>query len=453
MAKSTLPVPTLLDQTTGLVPDGTCFVAGLSWKVLLGLNPEKMALAESKKAKASHYVYSDKSGNVGYTKIKAVEKNTKYVSMARLFAASNPSSTVFLALSINEQQTWVCAVSNGSVLTGYDIVTSDHDVVEQLKNAIAKRFSEALFWGDISDIGLEPSFNWESLTDSLTNPQRVNSATLRTLDGGLAAFLASIPASVIWMVSISVLGSIGWKLVVPMAKKYIASRQVVVVEDPEALWWQALEDHFKAMRISAPGSLQQLAQSIEGMPTLIDGWRLQNMSCAWTAKAWKCFAKYQASSRHQTNDGFNSATPADWILSWDFLNGVTAAFDFPVIANSIDQKTMRSIGYQELKTASQMQASRPFFNDSSKPLEKFSPIKIAPPKFAKGEPVPIPPALKLPLVGAVTLLTPLRTISIMDWVDEISWKKVSISFNLKKTPGKNDSIVMLDLNGEIYAKP
>lgn len=453
MAKSTLPVPTLLDSSTGLVPSGTCFVAGLSWKVLLGQNPEKMALAESKRARATHYVYSDKSGNVGYTKLKAVDKNTKYVSMARLFAASNPSSTVFLALSINEQQTWVCAVSNGSVLTGYDVVTSDHGVVEQLRDAIEKRFSEALFWGDISGISLEPAFNWESLSDSLTNPARVSSATLRTLDGGLSSFLASIPKSVIWLVALSVLGVISTKFVVPLAKKYIASREVVIVEDPDALWLQVLEEHFKAIKVSSPGSLQQLANSIDSIPTLIEGWRIQNMNCLWTAKAWKCAAKYQSSSRHQTNAAFNSAKPADWTLAWDFLNGVTASFDLPATARPISQKTMRSQSYQELTTASQIQAVRPFINDGSKPLEKFSPIKIAPPKFAKGEPVPLPVALKLPLVASVTLVTPIRTISIMDWTDEVAWKKVSISFNIKKIPGKNDSFVMVDLSGEIYAQP
>lgn len=453
MAKNALSVPTLLDQSTGLVPDGTCFVAGLTWKVLLGQNPEKMALTESKKAKATHYVYSDKSGNVGYTKFKAVDKSTKYVSMARLFAASNPSSTVFLALTVNEQQTWVCAVSNGSVLTGYDVVTSDHGEVEKLRGAIAQRFSEALFWGDVSGIDLEPSFNWESLTDSLGNPARVNSATLRTHNGGLSAFVSSIPKPVIWVVSLSVVGFIGTKFVVPMVKKYIHSKEVVVVEDPEMLWKQALEDHFKLLKVSGPGSLKQLASSVEGIPTLIAGWRLQNMNCAWTVKAWKCSAKYLSSSRHQTNDAFNSEKPTDWTLAWDFLNGVTASFDIPVVASQLEQKTMRTLSYQQLTTASQIQAVRPFLNEGSRVLEKFSPIKIVPPKFAKGEPVPLPAPLKLPLVASLNLVTPLRTISIMDWSDEVSWHKAAISFNLKKIPGKNDSFVMVDLSGEIYANP
>ena len=101
--KSTLETPTLLDHTTGLTALGTCLVAGLSWKPVLGQDPEKLAIQEAKIAGASHYVQSGKSSNVGLTKLPKDEV-TRYISLAGLFASSNPASSVFLALILTRRK-------------------------------------------------------------------------------------------------------------------------------------------------------------------------------------------------------------------------------------------------------------------------------------------------------------------------------------------------------------
>lgn len=455
MAKTnTLAAPTLLDHTSGLAPNGTCLVAGMSWKPLLGQNPGRLAAVEAKNAGGTHYAYADKSGSAGFAKFKASDK-VQYLSMASLFAASIPaSSTVFLALSINETQSWICAVSNGSVLAGYDLASSSHETSKASRDAFNRRFPEGEFWGDVDGLDLAPVYTWESLAEQLANVKHVKDALLRPVGANLSLSLNAIPRPIIWMVTFGLLAILVQKVVWPVAKSFVGSREEVVVEDPELLWQQAIDSTFNDAMLSAPGTLQGLLVNVNETPVLVSGWRLESLDCDWSARAWKCNAKYKASSRMQTNEAFESARPKDWKASWALPQGVTASFNLPAQSVGMSLKGLKKVSEHEIGTASRIQSIGPVLTAGSSPMSNFTQVEIKPPTFAKGEPVPLPPSIKLPLHSMVNVTAPLRTGAVVDdWANEVTWKKATFSFDIKKTPGANDSVAMMTLKGEIYATP
>jgi Pilin accessory protein (PilO) len=454
MAKThSLEAPTLLDHTSGLAPVGTCLVAGLWWKPLLGQHPEKMATSEAKKGGGTHYVHTGKTSYVGFTHLPKTEK-TQYVSLASLLANATRSNTVFLALSINSSMTWICAVANGSVLSGYDLVTSSPEVCRATRDRFSKRFPEAEYWGDVEGLDLKPVFTWESLSDQLANAEHLNQARLRPVGKGVSFSLSAVPRPIIWIVCLGTMALVGQKVVVPTVSSLFGSKEEVVYEDPEMLWNDALENQFNAVKVSAPGSLDNLLTSVNELPTLVAGWRLATITCDWGAQAWLCKAHYKASSRKHTNEAFAAARPQHWKLNWSLPLDANGTFTLPAQSVSRSMKTLRAVGDHELTTASHFQALSPLMSAGVPALQAFTPVAIAPPSFQKGEPVPLPASIRLPMQSAVKAITPMRTGAIADeWANEVAWTNATFTFDTVKEPRANDSAAMMDLKGTIYAKP
>lgn len=448
-----LPEPIILGESSGLVPPGKALVMGLTWKVLLGQSLDELALAESIKAKASHFTHSGRSGSVGYTRFKADPK-LAYLSLANLFAASNPISTAFVALTINDSDVWVCGVSNGSVLTGYDVITDDLDTVESMKEGFGRRFADANFLGDAGIDGLDENYAWDAIQELLGNNSVVSAAGLKIVKGGLGKSMRKVPKPLIYLTLLGISLFAFQKAGLPLAKSLFAPKEQAVVEDPEVLWADALEGWLEANRVSGPSALNEALNGIGDVPIIIAGWRAKSIECSWTTKAWKCIGEYKASSRLHTNSAFDAAKPTSWLVSWSLLQGAKVSFDLPTASHSIVIKSLKPVSEHQLVTASKVQMLSPLLTAGDKAISSFARIAVPPPKLANGGNVPPSTAVVFPLVAKALLKSPLRTAAAMQgWADDVSWTRIVLTFDLKREPGINESSAVMELAGNIYARP
>lgn len=448
-----LPDPLVLDGSTGLVPDGTALVLGLTWKVLLGQDLEAIALSESAKVKATHYSHAARSGSVGYARLKPDPK-VAYLSAASLVAASHPTSTAFVALNVNETDCWICGVSNGSVLTGYDLVTTDVKLSRAMKGTFESRFGDAKFLGDADVEGLDDSYSWASIQELLGNAQLTSASTLKGVKKGLGQSLGKVPKPLIYLTAFGLLLFAGQKLALPLIQKTFASRQEAVAEDPELLWADALQSWIASNRVSASGSLNVVLNGLGDVPMNIAGWRPKSFECSWTPNAWKCGGEYRASNRLHTNEAFDEAKPKDWRVNWTLLQSAKVSFDIPTSAQPIIVKSLKTVKEHELNTASKVQKLAPLLTAGDKAMGAFALVAVPPPKLANGGAAPPSTTVIFPLVTKVALKSPVRTAAGMqDWCDEVAWSKVAVAFDLKRSPGINESAAVMELSGNIYAKP
>ena len=201
-------------------------------------------------------------------------------------------------------------------------------------------------------------------------------------------------------------------------------------------------------------TIDALLVSVNEQPMLIGGWRLASIKCDWGSHAWLCEASYKALSRKHTNEAFAAARPQDWKVTWTLPLGAQGSFKLPVHSVARSLKALRAVGDHEIKTASQLQALSPLMAAGVPALQAFTSVAISAPTFQKGETVPMPSSIRLPMQSAVSAITPMRTGAIAaDWADEVAWTKATFTFDMSKEPRANDSVAMMDLKGTIYAKP
>lgn len=446
------PKPLLLGaDDSGLVPDGLTLVLGITWKVIFGDKLGAMALERALASKANLYVHAKNVGTVGYCKL-ALKKKTKYISAAGALASQRQMGDFLIALEVNEDQTWLCGVSNGSVVSGYDLVADDSSQIANIVDVFRERFPAARLQGDIGGLFVN-DYDWQLMSAVIADTANLDDVTLRTTSQGLTERVKKLPRSYLVVGGLLLVMLTGQRFVWPVINTAFFQPKPAPIIDPQLVWQEAVDEWTAAHQVSRDGSLNDLLAILSAQDLTYAGWQQTGVVCVWGQKAWQCTAKFVSTSRKQTNLAFSNAIPKTWQADFTLLKDATARFAVPTSAKSMSAKTLKSGADLELSIGSSIQEIGPLLTSTSAPLTPFTQVKLVEPKTEKGAAIPLPAGIGLPKVSSLSIAGPLRNIAaIQAWVDDVAWTTVELKIDTTRSPGAKDSAVMMELKGNIYAK-
>ncbi len=443
--------PVLLGDDSGLTTPGTTLVLGMTWKVILGKDLQATALQMATKAKANFYTHAKNIGNVGYTSIKTAKK-TAYVSAAAIVAQQHPVGNFLIALEVNTTETWLCGVSNGSVLSGYDIVCSNDEGLDSLIADYKERFDDAKLHGDIEN-GFEAEYSWTQLSEGLTNNQFRKQAQVRKTTKPLAERLGTVPKKYIYIGGALLILIFGQRFVLPTINKLMDKSNQKATIDPVAAWQDAVDSWVNSHPVSGVDELNTLLNTLGDQPMVIAGWRQTATDCVWGPKSWTCTSKYTAKKRSQTNQAFINEMPKGWEAAFQLYSDVVVKYSIPTTSKPLSIKALRTASDYELITGSELQQITPLLPNTTSPLSKFTAVVVDTPKTPEGVAITLPAEVTLPKIATLALSGPMRNIvAIQGWVNEVAWTNVAVKIDLEKTQNAKSSTVTMDLKGNLYAK-
>lgn len=432
-----------------LTPPSVSLVLGLNWKVILGENLKAMALQKASFEKATHYCHAENSGSVGYTTFEP-ESKIVYLSAASLVASQKAVGDFLIALDVNDEQTWLCGVSNGSVVSGYDVVTNEEQL-EDTTRRFKERFPNSLICGDHKESGEE--YNWNALTSVIANSRFRKDAVIQKTAKGFSERISVVPKKYLVVGGVLFALLIGQEYAWPIINDSFFKQKKATAIDPDEAWREALQEWITSHPVSADGSLNALLQYVADQPIVVAGWRQSAVLCVWGVKAWQCTSKYSAIKRMETNEAFIKAKPKEWTVTFNLLKDIVVKYQVPTEGKRIVLNELKPIREYELATASRMQEIAPLLPASTSPLSAFAQITVTAPQTTEGQPIPQPIDFKLPVMNTVTISGPIRNVAgYQEWVNQVAWTTVDIKIDHKKSPSARDSTVMMDLKGNIYAK-
>ncbi|ABM39516.1 hypothetical protein [Polaromonas naphthalenivorans] len=449
-ANNQLAEPVLLGDGS-VAPPGVTIILGMTWKVLLGQKLGAMAVQAAVLAKASHYTHTPNIGSVGYTNLKPGVKTT-YISAAGIVASQKTMGDFLIGLALNETDTWLCGVSNGSVVSGYDIVVNDALTFEKIVNAFKVRFEEAHLIGDV-ELGFAAEYGWDAISEGLASKEFRKNATIRPTSKGLSERFEAVPKKVLYIGGIALILLVGQRFIVPAISNVFHKPKEIAVIDPSEAWKDALDEWVRAHPVSSQGSLNELLDALANQPLVVAGWQASAFDCVWGQKSWQCTTKYSASKRSHTNQAFEAAKPKDWITTFTPMRDVQVRYDIAASAVKLDVKSLKPVADYELITMSQLQQITPLIADSAAPMGTFVKVPVPEPKTNEGQPIALPADMLIPKVSMLKIIAPLRDIAAFQtWINDVAWTNVSLRIERGKQPSAKDSAITMELKGNFYAK-
>ena len=449
------------------------FAMGLSWYPIVASDFAKASLARAIATKASHYVHSSALTFVGTAKLDSSKAKLVLFSLASIFARTvaleSGASVMVLQLSDGAGEdegsalVWYCAVVNGSVRQGSDVVLPASEA-KQFLDTLAKTSESVKVWGESDAIGalgvdVDDALGWAQLfVEFSQNPQLhlLQRARRNPLDG-----VKSVPKGFIWL-GVVALVAVLWKSSFgPLATKIYAKLTAApqVVEQPSQLWADALQLSLSQMKLTASAAIPQLVESIGVVPLSVGEpgarWQFKSMQCDadLTRQRWLCNAAYDSVDRAATNAAFQSAARSGWGVEFQPLKKASYTFNFPLAVRPLVLNDQRTRTEHLVSTASSLQRLQPLLKESPRAMSEFSAIKIQNPSFANGQAVPPVLDVKMPFTAQIQVTGPLRTAVAMNELDRhVSWRSLRISFDPGTKPDAKSSALTMEAVGEIYAK-
>lgn len=463
-------------QGTGLahqLDSSQGFAMGLNWFPIVAADFAKAALARAISTKSSHYVHSLALTFVGTAKLQSSDAKIQLFSLASVFARivaqESGASVMVLQLSDGAGEddgsalVWYCAIVNGTVRQGSDVVLPATDV-KQYIDALVNTSDFVKVWGEsaaLRELGvdLDDAIGWTQLFAEFGQNSLLHAlkkARRNPLDG-----VKSVPKGFFWLGAIALIAVLWKSSIGPLATRLYAKFTSVpqVVEQPSELWAVALQQSLGQMRLTSPGAMPQLVQAIGDVPLSVgDGgarWQFKSMQCDanLTRQLWLCNASYEAVGSAATNLTFQSAAKPGWGVEFQPLKKASYTLTFPLAVRPLVLNEQRSRTEHLLSTASSLQRIQPLLKESPRAMSEFSVIQIQNPSFANGQAVPPVLDVKMPFTAQIQVSGPLRTAVAMDELAQhVSWRSLRISFEPGIKPDAKSSMLNMDATGEIYAK-
>lgn len=442
--------PVLLSEDSELAPKGITLVLGMTWKVILGKDLSAMAVKMALASKSNYYTHSQNIGSVGYTTIKLSAK-TSYVSAASIVALQHPIDDFLIALVVNDSDTWLCGVSNGVVVSGYDTVVRDQITLIRTIREFKERFTSAKLHGDI-DNGFEDKYHWSNLSEGLARSEHLKNAVLRKTTRPLADRFGTINKKYLYVGATLFVLVFGQKYALPVITKVLFKPAEVAAIDPAEVWQESIDAWVLEHQVSTDGSLNALLGVLADQPIVVAGWRQSSVDCVWGRSAWSCTAKYSANKRTETNQAFADAKPKNWNVNFMLIKDAVVKFQVPTESRKLTLNTLKPVSHYELVTASEIQSVAPLLPSTVSPITAFSQVAIVEPKTEKGAAIALPAEISLPKFGVMSISGPLRNISAyQSWINDVAWTNVNLKIDLTKVPSTTSSTVTMELKGNIYA--
>jgi len=438
---------------------GKLFALGLEWKRIVvsasGAAAEQAGYETAYKAGSNRLVFSKdpKRGDVtGVGHAKLAKADFEALSLAQAFVLRHEASDrAVVALTIEPGKVWVCAVSEGMVVNGFDFVADESDALERV-SSFMKRFPDGavIQWGDVLPdaqvVTLDELQETATLhaSDCKLVPTQKNQAAFRKMVVILGVLLLLLAA----------------KSAFDYYKRYRAAEAARIAAESAAprinaqeAWDQGLAAWVQKSSQATPFALQQLLTGLAATPVKVAGWDLKAVDCMRTGGRWGCVGSFERSAMTRTTtEQFLRSLPVGWEADWGSMNKAAARFGFDAQANKVSIQSLRESKATLLPLLGHLQANSRAFERVEIGSAAAVPVEL--PKNPDGSAIVIDPSTVKPLVVSmeVTVAGPLR--SFYKLVDQqVSWRVLRLTISNNVTPDSPEKSVLqvTEAKGEVYA--
>lgn len=433
------------------------FVLGLNWKrIVVSGSPqasENAAYEHASREKSTALVFTRGARGevraVGHARLAKGDMGA--MSLAQAFAfRHDPQNRSICAISLDAEQAWVCAVADGMVVNGYDIVVSHDEALVKVREFESKHPA-----GSVSRYG-DISASCEVLTlDELEDIAVANAAQCTFLPVKKNEAAQRKLILVLTLLAFVFGGQYGYD----EYKKY-KRRQAEALAEANKLpsipaqkaWEAGLAAWVEGSSQATPLALEQVLSLIGSAPTKIVGWELKTIDCNRDSSTWNCVGNYErlAELRSTTRD-FLTALPKGWEADWGGMNKVSVRFSGPADQGKVVIDSLKNAKEMTLPLLGYLQNHSRAFSKTEVGAAASVPVII--PKQPDGTPTVLDPSTVKPHVVSmeVAVAGPLRSFYKLKG-QPISWRLIRFSIANTTTDAPNaSSLSVTDARGDIYA--
>ena len=448
--------PVILQDDSGQI-----FAVGLEWKRIVvsgsGLAAEQSGYEFANKAGSNRLTFTkdvkgDEVRGVGHAKF--AKGDFEALSLAQAFALRHgPTERAVCAIPLNDDLVWVCAVSEGMVVNGYDLVASEAEALERIRE-LSKRYPDGalVHFGDGALLPEAQILTLQELqdmarqhaSDCRMQPTRKNQVALRKTVSILVVLCLIVGAKYAFDQYRRYRVAETARLAALAAKPQISAQQA---------WDKGLGDWLEGSSQATPRALGQLLDGLSAVRTEISGWELQEVACSRAKTRWGCTANFQRpAATRVTTAQFLASLPAGWKADWGGVDKAVARFGFDAEANKVSLTSLGDSKETLLPLLGHLQHNSRAFGKVE--IGQAVAVPVVLPKNPDGSAIVIDPAKVKPIVVAteVVLNGPMR--SFYKMLDQpISWKSIRLDISrtaIADSPSKS-RLMVTEAKGDVYA--
>lgn len=440
---------------------GQLYAVGLEWKRIVvsgtGAVAEQSGYEFANKAGSNRLTFTrdvkrDEVRGVGHAKF--AKADFEALSLAQAFALRyDATDRVVCAITLGQNQVWVCAVSEGMVVNGYDFVASEEDASARIRE-LAKRYPDGSLvpYGDSSILSDAQMLTLQELqemarqhaSDCSMQPTRKNQVAMRKVATILGVLLLVMGAKYGFDEYRRYRTAEAARLAAEASKPQLNAQQA---------WDAGLAAWIEKSSQATPRALEQLLTGLGAMPPVIEGWMLVGADCTRTGARWGCLGRFErASATRTTTAQFLGALPAGWEADWGGIDKAVARFGFDAESHKVSIDSLRDSKGMLLPLLSRLQKDSRAFGKAEISAAIAVPVEL--PKNPDGSAIVIDPDTVKPIVVAmeVTVNGPLRSFYVL--LDQpISWRslRLSIEKEINADAPNKSRIMVTEAKGDVYA--
>lgn len=440
-------------------PEGRRYVVGLHWKRIVTANArsaEREATRYVRSCGATHAVFTRGSrGEISAVGCAALEDDRAPVlSLANAFCLQQEDAArALVAVPLDDHQAWLCAVADGLVVNGYDLVLPQ-DAITEHAEAFAKRYPDSpirhqgALLGETGHPSLLDVFEMARAhqPDCQLQPLRGRwSGRRRGWVAGVAAGVAGV----------AYLGLTALQHHQARQRAALESLNQAPEISAQQAWQKVLADWERKANLAAPTALTRLLEELETVPLDLADWQATHVRCTRQASRWGCSVRFDRRiDRRSTTQDFLAKLPATWSTDGGSINSINARFeiDAPLLHASAAQLP-RTQDVSLAVLAHLQRDNRAFVSADLGPVVA---VKLSPTTDGEGRPMTVDPAVAKPqpVMRTVQWSGPLRSLYLLESLP-ISWNLVHLDISraqLEHADLTVSGLMVREARGEVYAR-
>lgn len=440
-------------------PEGRRYAVGLHWKRIVTANArsaEREALRYVRNCGATHAVFTRGSRGeiaaVGCAEL--ADDRTPVLSLANAFCLhQDDAGRALVALPLDDQQAWLCAVADGLVVNGHDLVLPQAAVTERA-DAFTQRYPEGPIrrQGALLDEAARPTLLDVFEMARAHQPDCQLQPLRRRWSGRRRGWAIGLAMG---MTGVAYLGFTALQQHQARQRAAMESLNQVPEISAQQAWHKVLTDWERKANLAAPAALTRVLEGLESVPLDVADWQASQVRCARQAARWVCSARYERrTDRRSTTQDFLAKLPATWATDGASINSIHARFelDAPLLqTNAAQLPQTQDVSLAVL--ARLQQDSRAFVSADLGPVVA---VKLSLPTDSEGHPMTLDPAIAKPqlVTRTVQWAGPLRSLYVLEGLP-ISWNLLHLDISraqLEHADLTVSGLMVREARGEIHAR-
>lgn len=413
-------------------PGGQQLVFGLDWTPLVGINPHKQGIKQSRALRATHFVIAGVGArSLGMTRLKSKQagRKSRMHSAAAHYAQKHSAGAFACLIPFEGHGCWMVASHAGAVLSNTDRWFSDLNAAYEAIEPIQTRFP-------FLQIQTEPTLTDQAMPSWLLE-QLSPLSRLQPVKRLRKYFLIAI-------FLFSILGCIG----IYSQKYLIHTSDMTRQEAPDARheWQRALRRLDSQIPIHHYQSLLELTRTWHDVPVHPAGWKLRNIECEAAMPAWKCAAHFDRQHKFSLNSDLERHLPAQWIMHASPLESASWIWQVPHRQAPHDWV----VASEPEDWMSYLQRISLAFDHIR--IGTGAVLGVQAPLDSQGRVIPMPTELPIWRYRSFALKGPMRSVVMLEGLKvPVRWRRARLEIGSFSGQGPaSHSALNLELTGELF---